>query len=119
MFTLSTTPALVTSMPFLKGSLSITNTTSHMVTHMNYYGGLNAFVVEDCSRHVGSPSCPPHVQDWPSVQCEVYFDNCDKCRDSTAALVMPTIMAFVTQALQILGDIQRSTVKGDFHFMKM
>lgn len=96
-------------MPFFQGSISLTNTSTSVVSELNYYGGLNAVVVEDCSSQPGAAQCPPHLQDYPSVNCEVYFDNCDMCRDATAALVMPTIMAFVTQVLQILGDVQRST----------
>lgn len=105
-FTLSTSPSLVSSVPFFQGTISMTNATTKVVSELNYYGGLNAVVVEDCTS---ANTCPPHVQAWPSVDCGTHFENCDQCRDSISDLVVPTIMAFLTQVLQILGDVQRST----------
>lgn len=106
---MSTKPAVVTALPFFQGTISLTNTSTNIVSELNFFAGLNIMVVEHCSDQVGAAMCPAHSQAWSSVECEQYFDNCDQCRDSSTGSATTVLIALVTQFLQIGADVQRST----------
>lgn len=104
MCTMAHRPALISSVPLFQGQFLHTIPTSEST----FFGGLNAFVYSECD--VASTNCADKSLAWSAFECSTRsFANCDACKDATLALFMPALMAFLTQVLQILGDVQRST----------
>jgi hypothetical protein len=114
-----TVAGIVHSVPFMQGTITLTNSTSGTASSFDYYAGLNSVVVDGCTGSFKGAACPAHSQLWQTFDCGDLLENCDECGDVASQTIVPVMIALITQLPQIMGDLQRSTVEGDFQCMKV
>lgn len=99
---LSKTPSVVKHVPWFNGKLILYNASS--TVEVDFYAGLQ-IIVTDCSGNV----CPDHSLEWSAVSCDNYFEPCSDCVSSADSTSTTVLIGFITQFLQMSGNVQRST----------
>lgn len=103
----STNSDSIKNVPFFQGIITIDRPNGE-TSELDYYAGLNRIVIEGCDL---GAACPPHSTAWDSVNCDIYFSNCQACADASVGSVTMVIMSFITQIPQCTGDLGRSIGK--------
>lgn len=87
--------------------------------------GISAFLVElTANSPSGSASTTNSVHSWSNTSC-TFFQNpngvnvCQKCKDAMPGTAFFIIFSIITQFVQIMINLQRSTPYGDINCQKL